>query len=300
MKGSYFHGKRKKRKFFEGWYLKHQCREQAISFIPAFHVREKGEKSASIQVITPKQSVNVLFPSEQFFAEENRFCCRIGKNIFSEKGISVDIETEEFSVKGKLLYGSFAKPSSDVMDIYGKIPFLQCNHGVLSFSHSLRGALNIQGETINFGGGTGYIEKDWGSSFPESYLWTQCGWYDKGECSIMVSVADIPFALTHFNGCICTIYYHKKEYRLATYKGVKIEKLSSREVLLIQGELKLYVRLLREDGKKLQAPKKGAMDRIILESLTCTVRYIFQIREKVLFDVTSEFASFESCGLEEY
>lgn len=299
MKQVYFHGKRRKRQYFEGWYLKHQNRERAISFIPAFHIKEKGQRSASIQIITKEQSVVVPFPSNQFFAEENRFCCKIGKNIFSEKGISVDIETEAFSVKGKLLYGNFREPESDVMGIFSKIPFLQCNHGVLSFAHSLRGALKIQGETVNFGGGTGYIEKDWGSSFPEAYLWTQCSWFDRGECSIMVSVADIPFVGTHFNGCICTIYFHGREYRLATYKGVKILQSSSREIILLQDDMKVQVRLLEERGNKLKAPVKGAMDREILESLACKVHYAFEKGGRMLFDFTSESASFESSKMEE-
>ena len=39
----------------------------------------------------------------------------------------------------------------------------------------------------------------------------------------MLSVADIPFAGTHFTGSVGSVFFRGKEYRLATYKGLKIQ-----------------------------------------------------------------------------
>ena len=56
----------------------------------------------------------------------------------------------------------------------------------------------------------GYIEKDWGTSFPNKYFWLQCNDFATGNASIMISVAEIPFLGTKFTGCICSVYLNGK------------------------------------------------------------------------------------------
>ena len=58
----------------------------------------------------------------------------------------------------------------------GFLPGMECSHGVISMTHALEGALSINGRTLDFTGGTGYIETDRGRSFPHAYLWAQCAW----------------------------------------------------------------------------------------------------------------------------
>ena len=46
---------------------------------------------------------------------------------------------------------------------------MECSHGVISMMHSLEGTIEINGEIVDFSGGTGYIETDRGRSFPSAY-----------------------------------------------------------------------------------------------------------------------------------
>lgn len=290
-----FHGKHKKRSFFEGWYLKHQNDRTSICFIPAFHVSSGGEKSLSIQVITPEYSGSISYPAEQFLINDEYFSIQIEKNHFSDTGIAVDIQLEDFYVRGSLTYGPLTRLESDIMGPFSHIPFLQCNHGVLSMSHTLHGQLDINGTKVDFSGGTGYIEKDWGTSFPQSYLWTQ-GCFsspDGRPCSVMLSVAHIPLPVFHFTGCICAIWYEGREYRLATYQGVHIRRYTETEVIIEQKQYCLHVKLLSTAARPLQAPSNGDMSRVIHESASCSVRYLFTANEEILFDVTLDHASFE-------
>ena len=55
-----------------------------------------------------------------------------------------------------------------IMGWYSFVPFMECKHGVVSMFHSLKGGLQIGDRYVDFNDGTGYIEKDWGRSFPES------------------------------------------------------------------------------------------------------------------------------------
>lgn len=291
-----FHGKYKTHPFFEGWYLKHQGNGTTIAFIPSFHVCKDKKRYAQIQVVTENGSHCFRFPPAAFHAEENRFYVRVGANAFSSAGINVDLQGKGLSVKGTLQYGALTPPETDMMGPFRHVPMMQCNHGVLSLTHSLTGTLEINGEAFDFTGGTGYIEKDWGCSFPKSYLWAQLSWFENRDCCTMLSIADIPFAGTSFTGCIASVYYGGREYRLATYRGAKILKYSQREALIEQGPYRLRVQLIQDSGaQKLQAPQNGEMARVIKESPACMVRIHFMVGKITLFDVTRDNASFEFC-----
>jgi len=292
----YFHGETKKNRFFEGWYIKHQAEGNIIAFIPSIHINEKGQKSASLQVITNTASYSKDFPATAFSAAKGRFYCKLGDTIFSQKGISINTEFEGLTIRGKLFYDNFLPLESSIMGPFQYIPFLKCNHGILSLSHKLKGYLLLNEKKLDFTNGTGYIETDWGSSFPDSYLWTQCNWYDKGDCCIMLSIAHIPFPFKSFTGCICSIYYAGKEYRLATYLGVRILTYTKQKVVLVQGTNKLEIKVLEQNPFPLKAPVNGSLKRSIQESAFGTVKYRFSNNNQEIFTKISSNASFEYVG----
>lgn len=50
------------------------------------------------------------------------------------------------------------------MGPFSYIPFMECNHSILSMKSSANGLININDKEIKFNNGIGYIEKDWGYS----------------------------------------------------------------------------------------------------------------------------------------
>lgn len=299
----YFHGMDKKISYFEGWYLKHQSNSHTIAFIPAFHINADGKQSASIQIIMDGSSHFIEFPVESFYASQNRFYVKVGNNIFSHKGILIDIEINGLSINGKLIYGPFTMLKRDIMGPFRLIPFMQCNHGVLSLMHDVYGTLFVNDERIDYNKDIGYIEKDWGSSFPKSYLWTQCNKFSNDNlaknrlssknCSVMLSLAEIPLLNLKFTGCICAVYYKGNEYILATYLGVKILKYNEREVIIKQNDYCLIITVLNENAHCLKAPSLGSMTRVIKESPSSKIRYQFYIRNQLVFDRISSQAGYE-------
>ncbi len=286
-----FHGKNKIFSFFEGWYFKHENNNETICFIPGISIDKYGRKKAFIQIITNENSYNIDYPYKQFKVHKNKFCIKIGNNIFSKKGIKIDINNEDISIKGKLLYGKFTPIEYDIMGIFKLIPFMECNHGIISLNHSVIGTLNINNKNVTFN--TGYIEKDWGHSFPKKYLWLQCNNFQEENTSIMVSIAQIPLLGLKFEGCICVVYYKGKEYRLATYEGVESQYTNNR-IVLKQDEYCLDIKFKDDLSHELFAPKNGGMSTKVSESLRCNARFRFYIEDELIFDFESDSASLES------
>lgn len=289
-----FHGAKKTHSYFEGWYFKHQGKAHTVSFIPGVNFDAKGKKSAFVQVITDAASFYLEYPYLCFHASDHKMSLQIESNKFSDTGVEINIQTSDIHCTGTIKYESLLPLKSDIMGPFRFFPFMECHHGIISMGHGLTGSLLLNDERIDFDGGIGYIEKDWGKSFPKTYLWTQCNWHDKGDCCIMLSIAHIPFLWTSFTGCICIIYYNGVEYRLATYLGVRIDKNTEREAIIQQGDLRLEIKLIEQIGHRLIAPIEGGMNRIIFESPACKVNYKFSCKNKVVFDFTSNKAGYES------
>lgn len=297
MKGKQFHGYQKESSYFEGWYVKHQCGEQTLALIPGIHMDRWGNKKAFIQVITQREAHFVEYPYESFRVKPSGFAVKVGESVFSEKGCHLYLSAPGFTLYGTLRYGPFSPLCYDIMGPLKAVPFLQCNHGVLSMSHSLRGELTLNGETLCFTGGDGYIEKDWGSSFPQEYLWTQCGGMAEGR-SVVAMAAQIQVAGAAFYGCTAAVIDCGQEYRLATYLGAQILEMDERTLHLRQRGLRLRVDLLEGTPLELKAPRLGEMDRLVRESPACRVRYRFYENDRLRFDLESGGAGFESAGLE--
>lgn len=247
-----------------------------------------ANNKAFIQIITNENSYNTVYPVSSY---KNNGNIQIGNCIFSKNGIKVDIDSRDVRVSGEISYSYLTPIKYDIMGVFKYFP-MECRHGIISMYHTLNGSLSINGKTFCFTDGVGYIEKDSGTSFPKTYLWIQCNDF-KEKCSIMVSIADIPFMGLNFRGCICVIYYRDREYRLATYLGVKIACFNDKKVVLRQGKYRLEIDISKNKGSMLYAPDEGVMTRTIHECASCKARFKFFTGDRLLFDFVSDNSSFE-------
>ena len=284
-----YHGRRKIKNYFEGWYFKCRNASDTIALIPGVHMGKDGRKSAFVQAISREGSYWFPYPYEDFSADPHALQIRVGENEFSSRIMKLRLLGQGISIIGEVEFGGFCPIAYDIMGPFSLVPFLECHHGVVSMRHSLRGSILWNSGVNQFDGGCGYIEKDWGNSFPSSYLWTQCS----EQADIMVSIADIPFCGTHFIGCICCILHGGREYRLATYLGGKAVRWCRDGFELKQGRYTLTGSFDPGQGFRLAAPQKGEMARSIHENASCYGRYRFFDGDRLVFDMASDRASFE-------
>lgn len=305
---------------FYGWYLKCQSDTQTLSVIPAIHGTGK-KRTCSIQIITENGAWNVPYHGSAF----HRIGCgmlnavskdiMIGKNRFGKNGISLSINVPGLEIKGKMDFGPLSPLKYDIMGPFSLIPFLECRHSVWSMLHPVSGTVYINEQKYTFWNDHGYWEGDRGRSFPKAYAWTQCFFHGG---SLMMSVAEIPIMGLRFNGIICIVLWHGKEYRLATYLGARVVRLQNGIIRIVQGDMVLEARLYKSEWLKnarshvrghqadkrqseeqqssthpLKAPIMGDMDRIIHESAECRASYRFRKGGQTLFAFKTGKASFE-------
>ena len=273
--------------YFKGWYFKCSTEDRTIAFIPSYHYSD-GKKSASLQIITDDKVFNI--PFEKLEYSEKPLYVKIGDCIFSDKGITLEFQGDDLSLKGTLNFKDLTPIRYDIMGPFKFVPFMQCRHRVYSMSHTINGEIVLNNHFFKFEKGIGYIEGDRGRSFPKKYIWT-------GSCSrnnsLMLSVADIPFLGFHFTGIIGVLPFNGKEYRIATYLGAKIKEISENTVTVKQGGFEFTAKLLKKKAQSLAAPTNGNMCRTIHESASCEAYYRFSHKEKTLCEFTTDKASFE-------
>ena len=290
----HFHGSDGKAPFFEGWYFRHRNKGRTIALIPGMSRDRDGGASAFIQVITDGGSWQADYGEMDFHAARDRLAVRVGGSVFTEHGIRVNIDVPELRCTGTVRYGGLTTPRYDIMGPFGPLPFLECYHGLTSLYHRLGGSLTVNGERFDLDGGTGYIEKDWGRSFPRRYTWVQCNDLTPGgrPCCVFASAAEIPLSRYRFDGCIDSVWLGGREYRLATYLGGKAEEQDGR-LVIHQGAMRLTIQTRPEDGQTLRAPDAGGMTRSIRETLTCPARFTFRRGKERLLDAVSRGTSYE-------
>ncbi|MEG2929141.1 MAG: tocopherol cyclase family protein [Oscillospiraceae bacterium] len=279
--------------YFEGCYFKVQNDTQALALIPAFHIDGCGNKSSSLQLITPNFTGCKWFPRHSFHSLRKPLSINLDGNIFSRHGILIDVDAPDFSVKGRLKFENLTPLTYNIMGPFCCVPFMECRHSIFSMTHTVTGRLVVNGEIHKFDSAVGYIEGDRGSSFPRNYGWTQCNFFDESPASIVLSMADIPFGITHFTGIIAVVFWRGKQYRLATYLGAQPMAIQNGTLCVKQGDYTLTATLLTTHSTPLYAPVSGNMTRLIKENIACTVYYRFSKGGMVLFDFVSHQAAFE-------
>ena len=291
------------KKYFEGWYFKNVSNGNGISFIPGINIDEKNKK-AFIQVITNSSSYFINYNIEDFSFNINPFYIKIKNNIFSKEKIHVDIidDIQNLRINGDVEYINskninVSNLNPNIMGPFSYIPFMECNHAILSMINTAIGKIKINNDIIIFNNGRGYIEKDWGCSFPKSYIWCQGNNFNLKNTSFMMAIADIPIKIFEFKGIICDLIVDNKEFRFTTYNNAKLIKYVVDDnlfsVTLKKGNYYLNIKSIYDKGLKLIAPVKGKMQKDILETISAKISVTLKIKEKIIFEDTSL-----NCGVE--
>lgn len=280
-----YHGHRRRPPFFEGWYFKlvDPLERHRYAIIPGIFLHDDPEEAhAFIQVLdgSSGRATYHRFASGEFEAAPDAFDVWIGPNHFWQEGLDVRISDDQLQLSGRVEFiDSQPWPvtwrSLGIMGPYGWAPRMECNHGVVSLDHGLEGGLTVAGSEIVFAGGRGYIEKDWGKSFPAAYVWIQSNHFDRTGVSFVGSIAIIPWVFSSFPGFIVGVWIDGRLFRFATYTGAETKHLrisdESIEWTVADDEHVLHVEAQRAKGGLLLGPTRERMSDRVGETMLSQV-----------------------------
>jgi tocopherol cyclase len=305
-----YQGFKRTHTYFEGWYFKLVTADlrYSLALIPGISLAKK-DPHAFIQTFLVKHGQKptlkhdyLRFATGEFTAERDQFRVAIGMSQFSFEHLHLDLKSTTLTIQGDLQFSQrvplnqgFLNPS--IMGPFAYLPRMECYHGVLSLTHFIKGKLQIHGETVDFTGGKGYLEKDWGTSFPSEYVWLQGNHFPEPTTSFFFSYARIPYLGLRFQGLIAHLYLNGEHYRFATYNGSKIvsELISPLHVeyVIKKGPYRLRIVADVQDLATLPSPKQGRMDQTIKEGLSGQILLWFMKGKVILYQGQTTMAGIE-------
>ncbi|MEM9992387.1 MAG: tocopherol cyclase family protein, partial [Bacteroidota bacterium] len=299
------HGWGKTENYFEGWYFKiiDPTEQYALAIIPGISRDAEGVSHAFIQVLNGKKctAAYYTFDAKTFQPSSTYFALQIAHNSFSAKGLQVDLPELKADIQFKhttpwpKMLGA-----PGIMGWFSFVPFMQCYHGVVSLYHQIVGVVEIAGKTIDFTDGIGYLEKDWGKSFPSAWIWMQTNHFDHNTpISLTASVANIPWLGSYFVGYIVGFWWEERLYRFATYTGAKMKaQLEERSVQLSFKDTiyRLEIEAKQANGADLVSPISGSMAGKVNESMQAAATVRFFKKDQLLFEGIGRNMGMEIAG----
>lgn len=307
-----YHGHSASPPYFEAWYVKLVTADgsRSLALIPGvFRGREASSAHAFLQVVGANGGAvrYVRGPADRFVGEADRFDVRFeaggGSHRFSAGGLEVNLE----QCRGRIEYGPLdpwpvTPLSPGAMGPFAWVPRMECRHGVCSLGHRLAGQLELDGRMVDFTGGRGYIEKDWGRSFPRHWLWTQCEHFEREEACVSASVATVPWLGLGFPGFLVALRRGDALYRFATYTGARLERLERLprgvRLQLANRRHRLVIETSGGHPIDVHVPSEADMKGVVTEHLDASMQYKLLLRsdDTVLAEDRGRQAAWELQG----
>jgi len=277
-----YHGKNKKRNFFEGWYFKFVDlqNKNVLAIIPGIFKAEDSEHSHSFIQILIGNEVKyhyLKFPLEHFHWDTKSFSISIEENEFSLESIKLNINNGDISLKGTLIFknkykwpDSILNPGS--MGFYNYFTFMECYSQVCVVDGYIEGHLEINNKIIDFSEGKLYVEKNWGRSFPYSWIWIQSNSFLNSNASLTCSIGHVPVPLGSFRGFLVCFYYNNKFINFTSINRSKLNIEYKDSDVFIKLTRKNYELSIKTNTKRNEfilcnGPSKTEMIPLVNESL---------------------------------
>lgn len=278
-----YHGEKKKRNFFEGWYFKvcDQKNQHVFAFIPGIFKGKSDQESHSfLQVLEGRNALYsyLKYSKDDFGCKKNQLDVSVRDNNFSLEKMTLNLVHKNKKIKGSLRFKNIKKwPDSLLnpgsMGFYNYLWFMECYSHVCVHDGCIEGQLQIGKKTIDFTGGKVYIEKNWGRSFPKSSIWLQSNSFAEKETSFTCSMGKVPFLFGSFSGFLAAVNIGEKFYPFTTINQSTMSFQRSDmdvEIFFKKKNLELHVKTICQKNEFINClgPKDGQMIPLTNENLT--------------------------------
>ncbi|WP_422486565.1 tocopherol cyclase family protein [Gudongella sp. DL1XJH-153] len=291
-----------KKDAFEGWFCKVDDPKNGLllSIIWGYSThRETKHAFIQFQDSLKHDTTYISYPIEELNWKEDPFVLQIGNNELSQSGMILDFEMDGIFLRGDFQFSSLSpiKKSFLKPNIMGWLTYFpnECNHSIISMNHKVSGELMIGNQSWTIEDADGYIEKDWGTSFPKEYVWVQANDWDNS--SVVFSYATVPVFGKYAKGFFLVLHHEGKEYRFSSIEGSKLMNFKvsddSFSATIKKKHTRLKINAKQTNAVELASPDNGEMKSHIKESLDGTLELILEIEGRNFVELSSKRASID-------
>ena len=277
-----FHGWGRKRDYFEGWYFKlvNAAADYSVAFIPGILLgRGPADSHSFVQIVDGvRASLSyVRFPTGAFRAERRSLAIAVQDSSFSLERLTLNIASQGAAVFGTVSFRNVKRwPDSAInpgsMGFYNYLPRMQCYSQVCAMDMDLAGELEINGLKVDFSGGRGYVEKNWGRAFPYGWIWIQSNSFGDRRASLSCSLGHIPLPWGSFRGHLVGLLVGDRFYSFTSMNKTAVRIVRSGSDVAIElsnsrHSLRLDVATDPSKFVQLEGPRDGRMVALVQENL---------------------------------
>lgn len=266
-----------KNNYFEGWFQKVYIPEQNTSIIIIYGIATGNEltKTGFIQLLIPGHEVIHLdFPQHEVALSKRKHEVKLGPNYFSSNRIH--IENKRVQLDLDIIPVAKKAFQQNSMGNFYLVPGLPCYHSVLQVNSFVKGHININNELIQLTRSSGYLEKNWGTSFPEKYFWMHAQDPLNSNNQVLYSQAEIKWGnktfikhlgFIHLNGkSIDLRKIHRKHLVCNVYNSNQLE------ISIDPMGIVLYFDLGEAINTSFKSPSDGKMTNKIIHNIDVPIR----------------------------
>jgi hypothetical protein len=264
-------------KFFEGWFQKVYSKAHKASFILiyGYATHNSDDEFGFLQVLIPNQVPElVYFPKNEVSCDIEKHIFRMGNNLLTTELIRIDINglRIDLNLKSSQPFRTF----KNSMGYTYFIPNLPCYHSVLNTAQSVSGEIQHKGLCYTLDHEMGYLEKNWGTTFPESYFWVHAIDPNNPAISLLFSRAKIVWLGKTYIKHVGYFCFDGQQIELRELKNFSVSNSNlgpeNRSIQIRSASAHLDLAL--EYGREVlfKGPKDGALSRIIQHQTDASIK----------------------------
>jgi hypothetical protein len=264
-------------KFFEGWFQKVYSKAHKASFILiyGYATHNSDDEFGFLQVLIPNQVPElVYFPKNEVSCDIEKHIFRMGNNLLTTELIRIDINglRIDLNLKNTQPFRTF----KNSMGYTYFIPNLPCYHSVLNTAQSVSGEIQYKGLCYTLDHEMGYLEKNWGTTFPENYFWVHAIDPNNPAISLLFSRAQIVWLGKTYIKHVGYFCFDGQQIELRELKNFSVSNsnLSPENRIIQIRSASAQFDLALEYGREVlfKGPKDGTLSRIIQHQTDASIK----------------------------
>ncbi|HRE58805.1 MAG TPA: tocopherol cyclase family protein [Candidatus Kapabacteria bacterium] len=273
-------------KYFEGWFQKIYSKEYnaSILIIYGYATRNTEDRFGFIQILLPQKAPEIIyFNRNEIACDSDGHIVQMGENLLTTEIILIN--TNDINVHLKLINNKVTRTFKNSMGYHYFVPNLPCYHSVLNTAHQVSGEIQQKDVRYILNNEMGYLEKNWGTSFPKSYIWLHAVDPHDSKVSMLFSIAEIKWFGIKFIKHVGHFHFDDKQIDLRSLKNFAVShQMPSKDtyqILMRSKTIQIEISIVFGDNILFKGPQGGVLSSDIIHFPDTDVQIRFTENNKI-------------------